>query len=767
MTTTVLKTVGTGKDYSTLQSCEDAKPTDFTTSRSFTCVTGGTSSNIIFDAGASAVNDFYKGHAVWANARSSEKRIITAYDGTTKIAAIGALNGSNATWDNTPTVEACTLDAVIWQACANNQTFAGGGSTILTVSGSTTNTSNYFHVTTDTGCSFFDNANLQTNALKPNASNGALITGTGNSYNPTVVVGENNTHFSKLQISKASGGGSAIGASGGPTGLDFNLMLVETNGAQPVLLDNTNVTGHLRNSVLTVRSNHVAVWVGSQFNFENVDFVCPSDLTPPTAAIQKSAYRGGVFKNVRIFGFTAVENSSGGTATYTTCCSDVASPPSGIAGGKTYANEYVTTTDASRDFRTKSGAYGIDTGTTDSTNAATAINNKSRPQGSAYDMGAWEYAASGSNGTATPTGVSGSGAASAPTALVTVVISPTGVSGTGAVGTPAEIVTTATTLTGVQSSGAMGAMIETVTTVVPVVGISGAGAVGGLVNIVDEIIAVSGVSGAGGVGAVVATNAQLANPVGVSGAGALSAPSVVGETRVGVGSVSGVGGVGAPIGVVASAVTVTSVNGVAAVNGAAASVSVNQLLSGVVGAGSVTAPTASVPATSATANLTGVSGSGAIGSVGAATSAGLARLTGVSGAGVVSVPAVADTAAQPLDGVSAGKRQMIVDRSYRKNAAVVVSGATGEGHVGQLTLEAEYAVAQPVVEVVAPPKTATIIQFRPMVKLAAKRVDAVAGLRGIQASAVVSIGAGQLGPVEKIVDVELEAFVRKVAGGWR
>jgi hypothetical protein len=74
------------------------------------------------------------------------------------------------------------------------------------------------------------------------------------------------------------------------------------------------------------------------------------------------------------------------------CISDIASPPTGVTGGKTYANQFQNTVDATRDFRLKAGADCINAGTTDTTDipAAVDIVGTSRPQGSAWDVGCWE-----------------------------------------------------------------------------------------------------------------------------------------------------------------------------------------------------------------------------------------------------------------------------------------------------------------------------------------------------------------------------------------
>lgn len=69
---------------------------------------------------------------------------------------------------------------------------------------------------------------------------------------------------------------------------------------------------------------------------------------------------------------------------------DQASPPTGFSQ-VTYTSQFQGTTASALDFRVKSGANLINTGTSDSTNGATDIAGTSRPAGSGWDIGSWEF----------------------------------------------------------------------------------------------------------------------------------------------------------------------------------------------------------------------------------------------------------------------------------------------------------------------------------------------------------------------------------------
>src|SRR4029077_9439076 len=109
--------------------------------------------------------------------------------------------------------------------------------------------------------------------------------------------------------------------------------------------------------------------------------VAPSDLgTPPTAALRATYDSTTNAENCAFFGFSSILTGGGSGLTYTTCMTDVASPPSGVTGGKTYANQFQNTTAASGDWRQKTGSDLRGAGTSDSTNGATDIAGTARPQ---------------------------------------------------------------------------------------------------------------------------------------------------------------------------------------------------------------------------------------------------------------------------------------------------------------------------------------------------------------------------------------------------
>ena len=328
---------------------------------------------------------------------------------TTVVKTIGTVGGGGAgdyttvqAWEDASPANLVTADQ-IWQGQIRNiETFSVAG-TVLTVSGTTVDSTRYLELTTATGKSFRDNASVQSNALKYNESNGCALKCTAG-YANVITVSQEFCRFSKLQI--AHTGASGLGTSccilnntgSGSSTLTIDYCIMETAGPAGVvqLFGSANV---VRNSLLVQRKSGASkiATVQNATKMYNCTCVVPSDLTAATNAFDVSNYggSGGVFKNVAFFGASAYKTGTA-TPTVTTCYTDLGSPPSG-ATTATYANQFQNTADATRDFRLKSGANCADNGTTDSTNAATDIAGTSRPSGSAYDVGCWELVAAAAN----------------------------------------------------------------------------------------------------------------------------------------------------------------------------------------------------------------------------------------------------------------------------------------------------------------------------------------------------------------------------------
>lgn len=306
---------------------------------------------------------------------------------TTKTIGTGGDYSTIASW-----FAACPADLVsttqTWRGELKNETFTLTSGVSFT--GITTNSTYYVELTTEAGASFADNANVQTNALRYNASNGAAIT-CSTAWVPMLSVATS-MHFrmSMVQIRSSHNNTSTFTQNAVSGNTTVNRCIVETqhssNGAVVLYGSGSTVSNSL---LINRRSSSVgpALGVGNGAGAYNCTLACT--VAAGAVAITGN-YGTPVVKNCAVFGFTAIK-SGGNTPTYTTCATDIASPPTGFTGSLTGSSQFESLTDGSHDFRLKSGSSLIGAGTTESTYAATDIAGTSRPSGTGYDIGAWEF----------------------------------------------------------------------------------------------------------------------------------------------------------------------------------------------------------------------------------------------------------------------------------------------------------------------------------------------------------------------------------------
>ena len=290
---------------------------------------------------------------------------------------------------------------VVWQGQCQNQEFSGAG-TQLTISGSTASSTAYKECKTVAGASFRDHANIQTNQLRYNAANGCGIRGTSAST-ATLVEQEDQCRISKLQISSTGSDSRAVAGSVGSTDITYvDDVIIEGTGtgtgttAGAASFPAANI---IRNSVIIQRASAAGQIIGTGTgspSFYNCTLAAADDLaTAPTRVLLSGASGTVTVQNCGLFAGDSTKAIKAGSATFnfTTCYSDI----SGTAGvtQTTYSSEFENVNDATRDFRLKTGAAQIDTGTTDATNAAIDIAGTARPSGAAYDVGAWEFVQAG------------------------------------------------------------------------------------------------------------------------------------------------------------------------------------------------------------------------------------------------------------------------------------------------------------------------------------------------------------------------------------
>lgn len=392
---TVVKTIGTGGDFSTLQLWEDGAPVDLTTAEKSAATTFLVAAFVQGESltfvGSEATGKLLDTDSTGAGTGTYVTYGITAGNPAASDVVTGGTSGA------TCVLTSGTADnvGVIWEGQCKNQEFTAA-STVITVNGSTSSATAYKKLTTEAGASFRDNVNVQTNALRYNASNGAGIRATTTANVSAAVFTE--SHCQALNLQFTSDASEARGhTSNGDDQRHENLILegrTATTSATVSTARFLNLAAKVINVVVIVRvasaGSIVATSTGTP-DFFNCTFVCPDDLAGPTAIFQSGASGTVDVQNCGLFAGDSTKAIKTGSATYnfTTCHSDI-SGTSGVTQ-VTYSSQFQNVNDATRDYRLKTGAGMIDSGTTDATNAAVDIAGTSRPSGSAYDTGCWEF----------------------------------------------------------------------------------------------------------------------------------------------------------------------------------------------------------------------------------------------------------------------------------------------------------------------------------------------------------------------------------------
>lgn len=310
---------------------------------------------------------------------------------TTTVKTIGT-GGDYTTlqaWEN-----ACPADLVaadeIWQGQVKNQEFVGT-STLLTVSGQTTDATRYVELTTEAGASFVDNANKLTNALRYNASNGAAIRqGTG--YGGAAAVFNTAfTRVSKLQFAATQNIDIGVTVGGASVTVDQCIMLGRHVGmavaASSVIARNSLFIS----SVAPRNDSGALVVVSGSVTAYNCTGVTYSGGSPAgLSSAFRNAYATMLLRNCAGFGFpyftrvTALSGSCSNNASDQTIAAGTANQQS-----LTYADQFENTTSGAADFRIKTGATLINNGADLSgVGITTDIIGTSRV--GTYDIGAWE-----------------------------------------------------------------------------------------------------------------------------------------------------------------------------------------------------------------------------------------------------------------------------------------------------------------------------------------------------------------------------------------
>jgi hypothetical protein len=292
-------------------------------------------------------------------------------------------------WASTP-ADFTTADQ-IHRGLLLNQEFVN--TTTIALSGKTCDATRYAELTAAPGASFIDNA---TQMGRYDATKGAALKCTA-STSSILSVSVKYMRINRLQFSNTSTGSTAAcclyesGAASIVGYTDIDQCIMESSSENSSLkgtLRISNTGSKVRNSIIINKSalatTIIAALVGGASAY-NCTFVNISG-TPYNYGIS-TQYITGVMKNCYVGGVITPEDGTI-ALTKTTCFSNAAA--TGYSTAPLSTATFANVTAGTHDLRTVLGSALLDVGTTESTYAAYGIYGNARPQGAAYDVGAYE-----------------------------------------------------------------------------------------------------------------------------------------------------------------------------------------------------------------------------------------------------------------------------------------------------------------------------------------------------------------------------------------
>jgi hypothetical protein len=296
-------------------------------------------------------------------------------------------------WEDAAPANLVTAD-VIWRGELKKQTFSNTSGTLLTISGSTVDSTHYKELTTAPGASFRDHPNVATNPLRPDGNHGALLI-CGGSYLDGIQCGEYYTRFTNLQIQGTNYRAYTLnGNYGGSTsGQIISNCLIEgsTYNSSSSAVIKTSYSGTILNTLVVgiyTASGRTVIECPNVATFKNCTFI---SLGGTTTFVYTISYSSVTVINCAAFGFTNA-NETSGTNTITTSYTNASANTtnwSTTTFDTTTGSGFENITSGTYDFRLKSTSALLGVGTID-TDTFYDVRGYARNNGS-YDIGAWEF----------------------------------------------------------------------------------------------------------------------------------------------------------------------------------------------------------------------------------------------------------------------------------------------------------------------------------------------------------------------------------------
>jgi hypothetical protein len=275
----------------------------------------------------------------------------------------------------------------IWDGQCKNVAEFTSASQLVNITGTTVDATRYIVLECQSGQSFRDNANVRTNALDYNQTNGVGIRCTGG-YTGCIKVNVDFTRLVGLQVKADGANGQAadiLGAAFSHTILDSCIFKIIAGGSNVIC----DIPGTAKNCLFI---NTTAAGKGAHV-YSNVTQIIGCTFVSTQASsgeglIDTYNNAGDSIIDTAVFGFAAFA-TAGNSFTGNNNATDVATAVgSSNQVSKTFASQFVST---SNDFRAKAGADLINNGVTNA-NILTDISKTTRSV-TTPTIGCWEVVA--------------------------------------------------------------------------------------------------------------------------------------------------------------------------------------------------------------------------------------------------------------------------------------------------------------------------------------------------------------------------------------
>lgn len=234
-------------------------------------------------------------------------------------------------WEDATPVDLTTADQIWKGECYNDSEFTAG----LFVDGTTTDATRYQWLTAATGQSFQDHANVRTNALRYNQSNGVGIR-VNQLYGFFTDIRDSFFHLARLQFLNESSNGGVLSEGNGAG--DFrDLIFQGIRNANPLL------------SMASACYNIVILQLGTGDGIDTIatmqgcTIVKPSNITASGTGITTPSGSPSIH-GCAVFGFTTASSGVFGGSGYNATNLGGSSLPGGAGNGNLYSVSYSSST---------------------------------------------------------------------------------------------------------------------------------------------------------------------------------------------------------------------------------------------------------------------------------------------------------------------------------------------------------------------------------------------------------------------------------------